>query len=208
LLGEAQERWLAQELASGDTAWRVIGNQVKMAPIIAPDLSDTPDALAAALERLRPGVSRLLKLTRFAFPMSADGWDGYPAVRARVLDYIRAAGDGALVLTGDTHSAWVNELSDESGRIAVELGTTSVTSPSDADYFAPAGIDFAGRLRARNPHVRYVEPLKRGFLLLTLTHQQALAEYYAVSNVRSQDYQSGVAANFTISRSGEISGAR
>lgn len=204
LLGEAQEQWFAQELADGDETWRVIGNQVMMAPITAPDLSETPAPLAATLERLRPGVTQLLKLTRFPFPLSTDGWDGYPAVRARVYESIRASRAPTLVLTGDTHTAWLNELSDETGRVAIELGATSATSPSDADFFAAGGVDFVGSLRARNPHVRYAEPLKRGFLVLTLTKQQGLAEYFAISTVVSKDYETVRAAAFTISPGGDI----
>jgi alkaline phosphatase D len=201
LLGEAQERWLAEQLsrsARARTAWQVLGNQVLMAPVDAPDLSATPPALASALERLRPGVTQLLKLTRFAFPLNTDAWDGYPQARARVLAAIRAAGGNALVLTGDTHTAWANEIADDAGRVAVEFGTTSITSPSDADYFAAAGIDFAAGVRARNPQVRWTDPLHRGYLLLTLTREQATAEFFAVTTILSKDYEEQRLAAFTV----------
>ena len=201
LLGPAQEQWLASELAGSKqagVAWQVIGNQVLMAPVNAPDLSATPASLAAALERLRPGVTQMLKLTRFAFPLNPDAWDGYPAVRARALDAIRAAGGNTLVLTGDTHTAWANEINDAAGRVAVELGTTSITSPSDASYFAAAGIDFSAGVRARNPHVKWTDALNHGFLLLTLTKAQALAEFINVSTIFASQYETKRAAAFTI----------
>lgn len=201
LMGAVQEQWLADELSrsrrSGAT-WQVIGNQVLMAPVAAPDLSKTPAQLAAALERLRPGVTQLLKLTRFPFPLNTDSWDGYPGPRARVLSTIRAAGGNAIVLTGDTHTAWANEIEDEQGRVAVEFGATSVTSPSEAEYFAPAGVDFNAGVRARNPHVKYSDGLHRGYLLLTLTKQQATAEFFAVSTILSKDYEVSRAAAFTV----------
>src|SRR6185369_5515806 len=118
LLGPAQEEWLTHELTSSKqqgVKWRVIGNQVLMAQILAPDLSAAPAPLADALERLRPGVKQLLKLSKFPFPLSLDGWDGYPRARERVLAAIRAAGGDTLVITGDSHSAWANELSDATG---------------------------------------------------------------------------------------------
>lgn len=201
LLGETQEQWLATELsrsAQANVPWQVIGNQILMAPLNAPDLSGTPAPLAAALERLLPGVTQLLKLTRFPFPLNTDSWDGYPAVRARVLSSIRTAGGNAIVLTGDTHTAWANEIDDGQGRVAVELGTTSVTSPSDGDYFAPVGIDFAAGVRARNPDVKFTDPLHRGFLVLTLTPAQATAEFFAVSSILSKQYETTRAAAFTI----------
>lgn len=197
LLGDAQQGWLTQQLAA-PAAWRVIGNQVLMAKLLAPDLSHTPAALAQALEQLRPGVSQLLKLTRFELPLSTDTWDGYPAARARVLEAIRAGAGATLVITGDSHAAWANQVADEEGQAAVEFGATSITSPSDADYFAPAGIDFAAGVRARNADVAWTEPHQRGFLLLTLTREQALAEFFAVSTILSKQYETARIAAFTV----------
>jgi alkaline phosphatase D len=201
LMGLAQEQWLADELrrsVQGAVTWQVLGNQILMAPVNAPDLSRTPPQLAAALERLLPGVTQLLKLTRFAFPLNSDSWDGYPGARSRVLGAIRAAAGNALVLTGDTHTAWANEVSDGEGRLAVEFGAPSVTSPSDGDYFAPFDIDFAAGVRARNAHVKFIDPLHRGFLVLTLTPQQATAEFFSVSNIRSREFETTRTAAFTV----------
>lgn len=201
LLGPAQETWLADELRRSkraNTKWQVLGNQVLMAPLDAPDVSATPAILAAALERLRPGVSQLLKLTRFPFPLNPDSWDGYRASRARVLQSIRAAGGNAIVLTGDTHTAWANEVNDSDGRVAVEFGATSITSPSDGDYFVQAGLDFSGGVRARNPHVKFTDSGRRGFLMLTLTKSQAQAEFVVVSTILSQTYDTSTVATFTV----------
>ena len=201
LLGEAQEQWLAGELRAskaGGAAWQIIGNQVMMAPVDVPDLSRTPPQLAAALERLQPGVSQLLKLSRFAFPLNTDAWDGYPACRERVLRSIRDAGGNTIVLTGDTHIAWANELNDARGRVAVELGATSITSPSESSYFTQAGVDFAGGVRARNPQVKWLDGERHGFIVLMLTRASANAEYVAVSTILSPTYETARAAAFTI----------
>ncbi len=201
LMGAAQEQWLADELHGSVRAgctWQVLGNQILMAPVNAPDLSGTPAQLADALERLLPGVKQQLKLTRFPFPLNTDSWDGYPAARSRVLAEMRAAAGNAIVLTGDTHTAWANELSDGQGRVAVEFGTTSITSPGDGEYFAPFGVDFAGGVRARNPDVKYTDSLKRGFLLLTLTAEQATAEFFTVSSILSKEYELTRVAAFTV----------
>lgn len=201
MLGDAQEAWLRGQLntsANGAAVWQVIGNQVLMAPINAPDLSASPPALAAALERLRPGVSQLLKLTRFPFPVTTDTWDGYPAARARVFDAFRSAAGNTLVVTGDSHTAWANELDDGQGRVAVEFGGTSITSPSDASYFAAAGVDFGAGIQARNSHVKWIDPMNHGFIVLTLSKEQALAEYFAVSTITSKDYETSRVAAFTV----------
>jgi alkaline phosphatase D len=175
LMGAAQEQWLADELHSSVRAgctWQVLGNQILMAPVNAPDLSATPAALADALERLLPGVKQQLKLTRFPFPLNTDSWDGYPGARSRVLASIRAAQGNAIVLTGDTHNAWANELNDATGRVGVEFGTTSVTSPSEGDYFRPFGIDFSAGVKARNADVKYTEGAHRG---VSVAHAHASA---------------------------------
>jgi alkaline phosphatase D len=200
LLGQAQEQWLRDTLvaATRDGVWQVIGNQVIMAPVNAPDLSATPPQLAAALEHLRPGVTQLLKLTRFPFPVSTDTWDGYPAARERVYEAIRAAGGAALVVSGDSHAAWANELDDSEGRVAVELGTTSITSPSDGAFFSASGMDFAAGVRARNPHVKWADFVNHGFLVLTLTKQLATAEFFAVSTITTKHFETSRVAAFTI----------
>lgn len=201
LLGDAQQQWLADELAGSRRAgvrWQVLGNQIIMAPLNAPDVSRAPPAFAAALERLRPGITQLMKLTRFPFPVNLDAWDGYPGARARVLAAMRAAGANPIVITGDSHTAWANEINDETGRIAAEFGATSITSPSEASYFAPAGIDLDAALRARNPHIKWSDGVHHGFLLLTLTHDRAQADFIAVSTITATAYETARAAAFTL----------
>lgn len=201
LLGDAQEQWLGAELRTSKNSgaiWQVVGNQIMFAPIAAPNLSATPPALAAAMERLLPGITQLLDMTREPIPMNTDSWDGYPATRTRVMAQMRAAGGNAIVLTGDTHTAWANEVNDEQGRVAIELGATSITSPGDAEYFQTAGVDFEGALRARNPHVKFTDGLHRGYLLLTLAREEATAEFFTVSTITAKEYDTQRAAAFTI----------
>lgn len=201
LMGAAQEQWLGDELNASvrrGVRWQLLGNQVLVAPVLAPDLSATPAPLAAALERLRPGVTQLLKLSRFPFPLNMDAWDGYPASRDALLGAIRQAGANAIVLTGDTHTAWANEINDADGRVAVEFGATSITSPSDADYFEPFGVDFSAGVRSRNPHVKHTDAAHRGYLLLTLTAAAASAEFFSVTNILSKDYEIARTAAFRL----------
>jgi phosphodiesterase/alkaline phosphatase D-like protein len=89
-------------------------------------------------------------------------------------------------------------VSDATGRVAVEFGATSVTSPSESTYFEPFGIDFAGGVRARNPHVKFVDSINHGFLLLTLTRDQAMAEFFGVSTILSKDYETTRVGAFSV----------
>jgi len=197
-MGAAQERWFADQLAQSKRArsvWQVIGNQTVMAPVMAPDLTQTPPQVLAALERVRPGTTQLLKLTRFPFPANTDQWDGYPASRARMLEMFRRNGGAAIVVSGDSHAAWANELNDAEGRVGVEFAGTSITSPGQAAYFP--GMDFGALIRARNPHIKWTDQTEHGFILVTLTRSQAKAEYFVVSTIQTKQYQTRLAAAFT-----------
>ncbi|MBI3439958.1 MAG: alkaline phosphatase D family protein [Proteobacteria bacterium] len=209
LMGAAQEQWLVDQLAASTSAqcvWQVIGNQVVMAPVMAPDLSQTPPQLQAALERVRPGTTQLLKLTRFPFPANTDQWDGYPASRARVLEAFRHNNGNAIVVSGDSHAAWASELNDAHGRVGVEFAGTSITSPGQAAYFP--GMDFGALIRARNPHIKWTDQTDHGFILLTLTKTQAKAEYFVVSTILTKQYETRVAASFIVApNSGQGVGA-
>ena len=201
LLGAAQERWFERQLKDSVAAakpWQIIGNQVLMAHVDAPDLSSLSDNAIAQIERKQPGARRKINFTRSALPLNTDAWDGYPASRARVLGAMRRANAHAIVLSGDSHAAWANEISDANGRVAVELGTTSITSPNEADVFLAHGFNFASGLKARNPHIKWTDQIRRGFLKLTLTKVAAKAEFVTVSTVASKEYQVARAAAFTI----------
>ncbi|HWA01468.1 MAG TPA: alkaline phosphatase D family protein [Caulobacterales bacterium] len=201
MMGAAQEQWLEQTLAASraqGVTWRVLGNQVVMAQVLWPDFSRTSGLVMMLLERMHPGVGEIFARSRYPMPLNLDQWDGYPAARARLYEMFRRVGGSTLVLSGDSHIAWANELSDARGRVGVEFAGTSITSPNDAEKLKPVGIDFAAGVRARNPDLKWVDVMHRGFLLLTLTHEQALAEYFTVSNVRSKDYKVERAAAFTV----------
>ena len=203
MIGATQQTWLADALkqsADEGVAWRLIGNQVLMAPLTAPNFSRLPAAFAQQLEQVLPGAATLLGFTAREIPLNTDSWDGYPVARERVLQSIKDAGDATLVLSGDTHAAWVNELHHDEELTAVEFGTTSITSPSDASYFVNAGVDFASALQARNPHVRWNDQTQHGFLLVTLEKDTALAEFFAVSTIAQKEFTIERAAAFRITR--------
>src|SRR6185503_18629691 len=66
-----------------------------------------------------------------------DQWSGYPAAQARLLNAIaRSAPNRTVVLTGDIHTNWVNELRTDFRRaerppIAAEFVGTSISSGGD-----------------------------------------------------------------------------
>jgi alkaline phosphatase D len=43
--------------------------------------------------------------------VSMDAWDGYPGARQRILDFLAAQNiQNTVVLTGDVHTNWANEV--------------------------------------------------------------------------------------------------
>ncbi len=185
LLGPTQEAWVAGEMkrsAVSGRPWQVLGNQVVMARVQGPNVYKAfpPEMLPAIREKLAaPGqeqARRLAELFTFGVPANLDAWDGYPAARRRLLEAMAAGGGNTLVLAGDSHAFWVNELSDDGGaaRMAAEFGTTAVTSPSWGD--ATPDFDLGRMFADQNPEVVFCDQRAKGYVRLTLDREQALAE--------------------------------
>ncbi len=207
LMGPAQEAWLGQKLEQSIKAgqtWQVLGNQVVMAKVKGPDIESImgPEAWAAALAQLPPAYQARMaqagKLYRLDVPYNLDSWDGYPAARERVYDAMKAAKAHPIVLSGDSHAFWVNELYDQSGkvRVAAEFGTTGITSPGYGDLLKDLPINRA--YEERNPEVLFTDHAAKGFVLLTLTKQEARADLIAVSTVTSQTYEVSTLKSWTV----------
>ncbi|KRA66585.1 alkaline phosphatase [Caulobacter sp. Root655] len=207
MMGEGQEQWLAREIdasVKGGVAWQVLGNQVVMARVASPDLKATmgPEAYGAMLTKLPDYVAKAVEqgrsLSALDVPGNLDAWDGYPADRARVYDIFKAGKARPIVLAGDSHAFWANELWDDAGtsRVAAEFGVTSVTSPGYSDYLPGAPISAA--YVARNKEVKFTDQGAKGFLLLTLEHGRATGELIAVSTILAPTYDTRVLKRFVV----------
>ncbi len=110
---------------------------------------------------------------------------------------IDAAGGNVVVLTGDIHSAWAADLTQDpnnpsvatggysaatgQGSRAVEFVATSITSPGLND----AGNNTANLLRSINPHFKHIDFNQRGYLLVDVTPQRVMGEWWTVDTVAS-----------------------
>lgn len=210
LLGATQSRWLDDTLKASTAAgvrWQVLGSQMIMARAPGPDLigvmgKDRVATLLAALpEGLREKVGMMAGLfTRdIALPLNLDAWDGYPAERERLYDLIKGAGARTIVVSGDSHTAWANELNDASGRrVAVEFGVTSITSPTRyLDAWLP-DLQLARTMANQNPEIVAADDGHNGFLRLTLTKDGATGEWIGVSTLMSRDFTSSPVQRFDV----------
>ncbi|CAN5681750.1 alkaline phosphatase [soil metagenome] len=206
MMGEDQEAWLASELkasvAAGRT-WQVLGNEVVMARLGIPSARKEmgeaayAKALAVSSDAARKRITRLEDFSKLGLPYGLDMWDGYPVDRERVYAAVKAAQARAIVLSGDSHAFWVNELFDDAGgRAGVEFGTTGITSPGGGDALKafPIGEVFA----SANKEVVFSDQSAKGFILLTLTPTEARADLMAVSNITEPTFETRVAKSYRV----------
>ena len=171
LLGAAQERWLDEGLAASGARWNIVAQQLLM----------------AQLER-QPGPER-----RFW----SDGWDGYPAARARLLGAIgQRRPANPLVIGGDVHFNCVADLKPDfddpkSPVVATEFCGTSITSQTQPQ----ARLD---ALRAGNPHIRLIDGERRGYVTLELAERHCLARLRVIDNEKKADASIATLAAFVV----------
>ncbi len=171
--------------------WRVIGNASPIARMLVPDLVDLGIAEDTAPN---DGARFMLWKGKWNLPFYTDTWDGYPVARERFYDLCAKADTrDLLVLTGDSHSFWANQLFDGAGgRMGVEIGTAGITSPGD---FVETGwpLDVAEKLdRAFEqglPEVIWTDNLHQGYVRVVLGREAADVTYRAVDTVLTEDYR-------------------
>ncbi len=158
LLGGDQEAWLLDRLSASPSRWKVLAQQVVMGQWSV----STDDS----------GRAR---------PLNYDAWDGYQAARRRVLERIIADGiDGVVVLTGDVHSSWANDIVLDftayapASTVAVEAVCPGISSPG-------AG-GLADALIAVNPHIHWGDSGRRGFCLVDATHEALQVDWYLMED--------------------------
>ncbi|HUJ48335.1 MAG TPA: alkaline phosphatase D family protein [Rhizomicrobium sp.] len=208
MLGARQEEWIKLEVANSVASgrpWQIFGNQVVMARVQAPDIQHAmggPEKVAALAAKLPPRVaSRLTKYaTYFSFdiPMDLDGWDGYMAARERMYDAIKASNANAVIVSGDSHAAWVNQLYDAAGttKVAAEFGVTSITSPSVGE--AVPFLDVAKLVMAKNKEVLFNDQKSHGYTRLTVTRDAVVGEHVTVEKL-AKPYTASMLVTYRVS---------
>ncbi|MDJ0278717.1 alkaline phosphatase D family protein [Sphingomonas sp. 2R-10] len=204
LLGARQQAWVERELARSVAAkrpWQLLGNQVVMARVPGPDLAKElgEDRYAALLARLpaayRPRIAAGQRSYRAGLPFNFDSWDGYPPARERLYAAFRRAKSRPIVLSGDSHAGWANDLHDDAGRlVANEFGATAISSPSYGALLPGLGAV----IEKGAPEVRYCDQDRKGYLLLTLTPAHAEAQFRTVSSVVEPEFTTATTARWRV----------
>jgi alkaline phosphatase D len=171
-LGAAQEAWLSRQLRTAPARWNLLAQQQLMADFA---------------ERLDSGeVSHW-----------SDDWNGFPAARERLLREIGGSGlANPVVLGGDIHSFWANELKldwqDPAAPIvATEFVGSSITSP---------GVPHAkfAAWTAENPHVKFFDARQRGYVSVDLWPARMEVAFRALANVRDPGSEVSTLARFVV----------
>ena len=173
LLGERQREWLFTGLERSPAAWNVLAQQVM--------------------------VARVRKMKGEVAGYSMDQWPGYEFERRRVLRHFQDRKiKNPVVLTGDIHCNWANELIadfDEldSASVGTEFVGTSISSGGDGTE-TPKNTE---QLIAENPFVKYYNT-ERGYVRCEVTPQQWRADYRTIPFVTKPDAPINTRATFVV----------
>ena len=158
----------------------------------------TQDEADASAE---PIVGSMVPFSQLGLPYNLDAWDGFPAARERLYANFANNPKGRLLtLTGDSHMAWANSLTDKTGVArGVEFATTSITSKSIGNFF-PNIPDFGAEFSKANESVEWNKATGHGYCRITLTNTEAKAEYVEVSNTETREFEVSVVQTATAQR--------
>jgi len=180
LLGDAQERWLLEQVASSRARWKLIGQQVMVGQV--------------------PTVLNL------------DAWDGYPAARDRVFRAIRSMNVANVVmLTGDIHSSWAMDLTENPlnpatydpatgrGSLAVEFVCPAVTSAGFPDLVLP----LLQQAMREMPHLKFVDGNRRGYVVVDVTPERTQGSWFFLRDITSRDGHTETPGPVFVTRNGQ-----
>ncbi|GIV34785.1 MAG: alkaline phosphatase D [Chitinophagales bacterium] len=165
ILGQDQYNWLTANLSDTTTVWKIVAQQVMMAP-----------------------------LTLGTVVLNQDQWDGYPQERLKLFNYILNNNiQNFVVLTGDIHTSWANELKISGlNSVGAEFVTTSVTTSNAGIIgipFNPASIF---------PHVKWADLNNHGYIIVDITPGRTQSDWYFMQTIAQRDTSATLAASWFI----------
>ena len=160
ILGVDQRNWMLNQMDTTTARWKILGQQVMVAPLRA-----------------------------FGQPVNLDQWDGYPADRDRLYNNIMDNNiQNVVVLTGDIHTAWANDLpldgyDENSGAnsAGVEFVCSSVTS-GNADLALLNTIG-APLIQSFNPHMKFIDVTSHGYTIIDINKTRTQGDFYATATL-------------------------
>jgi alkaline phosphatase D len=173
MTGRTQERWLLKGLARSRARWNVLAQGVLMGQ---------------------------LKHDADGGRFWNDSWDGWPGQRARILRRIaRADVPNPVVITGDWHSTFVNDLKADyedpnAPVVATEFAGTSISSNGDCSCYGP----YYGPMIPFNPDIKFFDGDRRGYVRCRLDHDEWRTDLRMVPTVSTPDVPVSTFASFVV----------
>lgn len=159
MLGSKQKNWLCQKLITSSATWNVLAQQVMMGMVNRAGDTENPQ-------------------------YSMDQWPGYAAERMQLMQFMDDRRiSNPVVLTGDIHSNWVNELRVDDRKsdqkvVATEFVATSLSSGGNGTA-EPRGL---AQMLSANPCTKF-HNAERGYIRCTVTPDSWKADYMVVDDV-------------------------
>ncbi|MGP9503015.1 alkaline phosphatase D family protein, partial [Specibacter sp. AOP5-B1-6] len=172
ITGAEQEKWLLNGFKNSTQRWDILGQQVFFAEKdrdVAPEIDD----------------------------VSMDGWDGYASSRRRITQgWVDANVRNAVVLTGDVHRNWANDVKVDyrdpaAPVVGSELVCTSITSTGDGSGST------ADPVMAWNPHLKFYND-NRGYVNTKITKEALTADFRTLDYVTTPGAPVSTKASFLI----------
>ena len=202
MMGAAQEQWFARTLAESKQRgqpWQLVTQQVVVGDQIAPtgfsnllpaDVSPGSRAWFTAGEQM----------SALGMPWNLDAWQGYPAARARFLEACAVNANNAVIVGGDSHNCWVQNLAatNGGGRLAaLELAGGSVASPGfERSLTNAAPGQRESMMLSSNPQMPFCDLTNRGYATLSFTRTTCEAEWLAFPDVRTPQGSTPIVTRF------------
>jgi alkaline phosphatase D len=173
ITGAEQEAWLLDGFRRSTARWDILGQQVFFGQR---DNNSGPQKV-----------------------LSMDSWDGYQGSRDRITrGWVDAGVRNPVVLTGDVHAHWADELkldwNDPASRtVGTELVCSSITSGGNGADVASGNHSWA----AWNPHLRFYNN-QRGYVRTRITGQSLTADFVVLPYVTTAGAPAHTRASFVI----------
>lgn len=219
MMSNEELQWLLDNLKKSNAVWEVLAQQVLMAKTWIPvellkevsklDYVKNDEEKAAVTKSIKKVLEELVAIKakelkgqeltdeekariNTKLPYNLDAWDGYWYQREVIFGTVKALNKNFIVLAGDTHNSWLNDLVDKNGdKVGIEFATTSVSSPGFEDYVGlktdQDAQEFEKAITLLVDDTKYLNANNRGFIVVTFTHDKVVSEYYYMNTIDKYD---------------------
>lgn len=175
IMGDEQDAWFREQITNSSAQWKLIGNQVIFSPL---------------------NLAQLIPVNAGALTILADIWEGYPAERNNLIQFIKNNDIANVVfLTGDIHATFAFDIYDTDstataynpetgeGSVAVEMVTPSISSDNFDEYLGASNASILqGVLEFYNNNIKKINFVEHGYYVLDITPEKVQGDWYFDSN--------------------------